>query len=58
MTHEVMVLCSCDNIEQCSLELYVSDVRIAVAELEDLRALRQTVERVWGTSMDVLRRTA
>lgn len=37
MTHEVMVLCSCDDIEQCSTELYVSDVRILVAELDKLK---------------------
>lgn len=29
--HEVMVPCSCDNVEQCEMELYVSDVRIARA---------------------------
>lgn len=28
-THEVMVLCDCENVEQCRMELYVSDVRIA-----------------------------
>lgn len=29
MTHEVRVLCNCDD-EPCKMEIYVSDVRIAV----------------------------
>lgn len=29
MIHEVMVPCTCGNIEACRMELYVSDVRIA-----------------------------
>jgi len=37
-THEVYVLCSCNDIEQCRMERYVSDVRILV---EELRALKQ-----------------
>lgn len=36
MTHEVMVLCNCDE-DPCRMEVYVSDVRIAVAELERAR---------------------
>ncbi len=39
MTHEVMVLCSCDNIECCKAEIYVSDVRIAIAQIERLARL-------------------
>jgi hypothetical protein len=39
MTHEVMVLCSCDNIECCKMERYVSDVRIAIAQIERLARL-------------------
>lgn len=38
MTHEVHVLCGCDDIEACVMELYVSDVRILQAELERVRA--------------------
>jgi hypothetical protein len=41
VTHEVQVLCSCDDIEQCRMELYVSDVRILKAELEE--ALRSSM---------------
>lgn len=37
-THEVWVLCSCPNIAACATELYVSDVRILIAELERTRA--------------------
>lgn len=33
MTHEVMVRCNCEDIENCSMELYVSDIRIAVARI-------------------------
>lgn len=33
MTHEVMVLCNCDDIERCRTEIYVSDVRIALAQI-------------------------
>jgi len=36
-THEVRVLCSCEDIECCEIERYISDVRIAVAEIERLR---------------------
>lgn len=36
--HEVSMMCDCPNIEGCTLERYISDVRIAVAELELLRA--------------------
>jgi hypothetical protein len=28
VSHEVYVLCACDDIEQCRTEVYVSDVRI------------------------------
>lgn len=38
VTHEVQVLCSCDDIEQCRMEVYVSDVRLLIAELEQARA--------------------
>jgi len=37
LTHEVNVLCDCGNIEQCEMEVYVSDVRIAYAEIQRLR---------------------
>lgn len=35
-THEVYVLCSCDDIEHCRLEVYVSDVRLAIARIAQL----------------------
>lgn len=38
--HEVRVLCFCDNVEQCQTETYVSDVRIAHAEIEALKVKR------------------
>lgn len=53
--HEVMVPCCCDTVEQCRTELYVSDVRIAIAEIDDLLSLQRTVERVWGASMRIMR---
>ena len=34
--HEVFVLCDCGDAEDCRLELYVSDVRLAYAEIERL----------------------
>lgn len=55
VTHEVQVLCNCEDIEQCRTEIYVSDVRILAAELEEQKALRARLEKVWGTSMDVLK---
>ena len=36
MTHEVRVLCRCNDVESCAMERYVSDVRI----------LRDAYERV------------
>lgn len=58
MTHEVYVLCNCDE-DPCRMEVYVSDVRIAVAELEQQKAISATLERVWGADpLEVLRKTA
>ena len=37
--HEVYVLCNCDDIEQCRMEVYVSDVRIAYAVAEDRKLI-------------------
>ncbi len=31
--HEVRVLCNCDDIEHCRMEIYVSDIRIVEAQL-------------------------
>lgn len=36
MTHEVVVLCNCESVECCRMEVYVSDVRIAWAEIRRL----------------------
>jgi hypothetical protein len=36
MTHEVHVLCNCDDVENCIIERYVSDVRIAYKEIQRL----------------------
>jgi hypothetical protein len=35
-SHTVEVFCSCDDIEHCRMELYVSDVRIAYAAVVEL----------------------
>jgi hypothetical protein len=42
-SHEVMVFCDCDDIESCSLELYISDVRIAFDEIIRLSDLLELV---------------
>lgn len=50
MTHEVMVLCNCDQ-EPCRMEVYVSDVRIARAEIERLnRYLTQRLQYRWAVT--------
>lgn len=54
MTHEVYVLCNCDDIECCRMERYVSDVRIAVAEVDRLQQVDQRIEQVWGVSPEVV----
>lgn len=30
MIHEVMVLCNCEDIEQCRTERYISDIRTLI----------------------------
>jgi hypothetical protein len=35
VTHEVQVLCDCDDIELCRTEVYVSDIRILQAQLSE-----------------------
>lgn len=37
-THEVRVLCICEDIEHCRTEKYVSDVRLLQRELEATQA--------------------
>jgi len=54
VTHEVSVLCDCDDLEQCRTEVYVADVRIALAEIQRLARLQRAVERVWGTPLSVM----
>lgn len=46
MTHEVVVLCNCDDIEQCKMETYVSDIRILVKLLEQELGDASLAERV------------
>lgn len=36
--HTIEVPCLCDDIEQCLMERYVSDVRILELELAELKA--------------------
>jgi len=43
VTHEVMVPCNCDSISFCRMELYVSDVRVAAAEIAFLQAMLDAV---------------
>jgi hypothetical protein len=38
--HEVWVMCLCDE-EPCRMEVYVSDVRIAYARIQELEAFMQ-----------------
>lgn len=46
-THEVRVLCDCDDVELCTTEVYVSDIRVMQDQFmrwldqlrDDLRAL-------------------
>lgn len=45
--HEVSMMCNCRNIEACTLERYISDVRIAAAELARLRAWLTMLARAW-----------
>jgi hypothetical protein len=46
MTHEVRVLCACDDIENCQLELYVADVRILEAAYQRLSNALESILRV------------
>lgn len=39
VSHEVSVMCLCDNADDCALELYISDVRILERRLAETMAL-------------------
>ena len=41
--HEVRVLCNCDDIEHCRMEIYVSDIRIAAAQLRAVNAVLEVL---------------
>ena len=41
VTHEVRVLCLCDDIEHCRTERYVPDVSLAMRELDECRRARE-----------------
>lgn len=45
--HEVHVLCACEDIERCSFERYIADVRIAYSELAHLRTELEAIKRLW-----------
>lgn len=45
VTHEVRVLCLCEDIEMCRTEIYVSDVRIALRELAAAKARIERMEQ-------------
>jgi hypothetical protein len=36
-SHEVSIMCLCGDIENCRMERYIADVRIAYAEIEQLK---------------------
>lgn len=52
--HEVYVLCACNDIEQCTMERYVSDVRILEARMrmQDL-AIAFVVGAIVGTVLGI-----
>jgi hypothetical protein len=52
--HEVCVPCDCGNIEACRLELYVSDVRIAYAEMQHMGKVFADVLRNVTVILNVL----
>jgi hypothetical protein len=37
-THEVRLLCRCGDIEMCRTEVYASDVRLAIRDLQQAQA--------------------
>lgn len=51
VAHEVAVLCLCDDIETCETERYVSDVRLALRELQRLKT---AIEEAWVTTTRAL----
>lgn len=42
----VEVMCNCDDIERCRMELYVSDVRIAFEVIEGLSKAMEQIEEI------------
>lgn len=49
--HTVEMFCLCENgVEDCVLERYVSDVRMATAELSRLRARLEIIAKLAGAS--------
>lgn len=57
--HEVMVPCDCGDIGNCSFELYVADVRIAVNQIDmQQRALQliADVSSAFATVGGILRK--
>lgn len=46
LAHEVVVPCNCGDAEHCKLSLYVSDVRIAWAEIQRLYRRLENIARV------------
>lgn len=57
--HEVMVPCRCSNVESCVMEKYVSDVRIAMHQIDmQERALRliADVASAFATVQGIMRR--
>ena len=51
--HEVTVPCVCGDVENCLTERYISDVRIAQAELAALYgALKRLCEAIYGRGED------
>lgn len=45
-SHTVEVACQCEDIEDCVLEKYISDVRILAAEYQRLRNRLDAIARL------------
>ena len=48
--HTVEISCCCEDVEQCTWETYLSDVRILEAENRRLRARLDSIGRIASAS--------
>lgn len=49
--HEVMTLCDCGDIDDCEMERYVSDVRLAFREV---KRLREIIVSIWQRACEAV----